>query len=99
MWVHPDSVMARLGGGPHTQSRPGQINGANFFRPQAVFGHKRKPPERPKAARGADMPAGFFHHLAVQRRDRVFAFVNTATGQLVFRRRVVLKRRQQAVLV
>jgi hypothetical protein len=42
----------------------------------------------------AMLPAGLFHHLAVQRGDRVFAGVDAAAGQLEFGCRLGLMRHQ-----
>lgn len=76
--------MSRLGGWGASQRWARQIDRADLFCPKAIIRHIAKPPKRPEPPRIGDVPTGFLHHLAVQRRQRVFPRINATAGQLEF---------------
>ena len=77
--------------------RARQIDRAQLFGPEIIIGHVAKPPESAQSPVNLDAPAGFLHHLTMQRGKRLLTRVNTATGQLVFRQRVLLESGQNVV--
>ncbi len=79
---HPMGRMTFLGRWSQPQRGLGQVDRADLFCPAVIFGHVAKPAEDTEPLRSGDAPAGLFHHLAVQRGQRVFARINAAPGKL-----------------
>lgn len=74
--------MVGLGRFTHLIDRPRNINMAYFFRPEIIFRHIGKPPERTQPAWRGNPPAGLFHYLAVQRLRRAFVRIDPAAWKL-----------------
>ena len=79
---HDGRAVKRFGRIAQPSHRPREIDKADLFGPQVVFGHVGKAAKGTDAARIGDAPAGFLDHLAVQRGDGRFAGVDAAAGQL-----------------
>lgn len=95
IWRHPQRGMARLAGWPDPAHGTGQIDHAELFSPQIVFGHIGETAERADTARGRDAPAGFLENLAMQGGHRRLSGIDPAAGQLEFRQGVRLMRQQK----
>lgn len=74
--------MAGFGGGHDPANRAGEVDVAELFRPDVVFGHEGEPPECPEPSWRGDTPSGFLEHFPVQRGQRAFASVYPAARKL-----------------
>lgn len=90
-------AVAGFGRWAKAQGRAGQIDAAQLFRPEPVIGHVAEPAKGPDALDPGDAPAGFLHHFAMKRGDRVFARINPAARQLEFGVRLGLMGQQDVV--
>ena len=88
----PYSGMASLGRGTEAEDGPREVDGAELFSPQVIFGHVGESPECADALGDVDLPAGFFKHFAVQGGYGVFSGVDASPRKLKFRFRVGLMR-------
>jgi len=93
--IHPMCAVSRFTWRAKPIDRARQHDMANFLGVLVIFRHVGKPSKHPKPLDRCDLPTGFFHHFAVQRRHRVLTGINSATRKLVFRLWCVLKGQQQ----
>ena len=94
---HPMRRMSRLGGGAAPKGGVCDIDRADLFGPKAIIRHVAKPAKGTEPPGAGDVPAGFFHHLAVQGGQRVFARINAAAGQLELVIRFCLMSQQNVI--
>lgn len=79
--------MSRLAWWAKTNSRSRDIHLAYFLRPKVVLWHECESSEGAQSARIVNIPPGFFTHFTMQRRNRLFARINSTPGKLEFRHR------------